>query len=233
MARKSSIVFLALLLTVAALAGAGCGKKEKPRALKETRQQKKRTTTNPADPGPAKTVTMNGRSVMEGWMKHWGFKWEGPVEKNGYSLDYKELDGDNIATSFANNVSDLAPGSVVFFKFCFVDFDGSNLAQREREIERVLATAKEKGLKLIIGNALPVRKQDGSREILTEDKKFNAFVAAKAAAASDVWVYDFTGVLAGPNGYLKPEYATDDSHPNDMAYSALDRTFFLLLASVG
>jgi hypothetical protein len=45
-------------------------------------------------------------------------------------------------------------------------------------------------------------------------------------------VYDFNGVLAGTDGYLKPEYATEDSHPNDAAYTALDAAFFPLLSDV-
>jgi len=129
-------------------------------------------------------------------------------------------------------VEGLAPGSVVFFKFCFADFDGSNLPQREHELEQVLATAKEKGLKLIVGNALPVRKQDGTPEIVSEERKFDAFLAAKAASVSDVWVYDMNSVLAGGDGFLKPEYASEDSHPNDAAFTALDVTFFPLLADV-
>jgi hypothetical protein len=228
---KRILVFgFALLLVLPALA-VGCGGSSQP-AGGDQQQVEPASGTRKAAPDPSRTVTMNGRSVMEGWMKHWGFAWEGPVEKDGYSLDYKELDGNDVPGSFAKNVEGLAPGSVAFFKFCFVDFDGSNLSQREGELEQVLATAREKGLKLIVGNALPVRKQDGSPEIVTEEKKFNEFVVKKAGSEPNVWVYDFNGVLAGTDGYLKPEYATEDSHPNDAAYTALDATFFPLLSDV-
>lgn len=215
-----------LLLAGLALAG-GCGNKEGNASVSQTPEQ-----TSPHATGTAGTVTMNGRSVMEGWMKHWGFNWEGPVEKNGYLLDYKELDGNDIAASFAKNTEGLAPGSVAFFKFCFVDFDGSNLRQRESEVEKVIQTAGERGLKLVIGNALPVRKQDGNPEILDEYMKYNEFLRQKAAGCQGVWVYDFYGVLAGPDGWLKPEYETEDSHPNDEAYSALDPSLFELLGAV-
>jgi len=222
---KRVLVSLAIisLVAVVAAAAAGCGGTAEPQGASGQKQ---------AVADPSRTVTMNGRSVGELWMKHWGFVWDGPVSKEGYFLDYKALDADNIPSSFSGNVEGLVPGSVVFFKFCFADFDGSNLSQREHELEQVLATAKEKGLKLIVGNALPVRKQDGTPEIVSEERKFDAFLAAKAASVSDVWVYDMNSVLAGGDGFLKPEYASEDSHPNDAAFTALDVTFFPLLADV-
>ena len=235
MTRKAIVVGLAVLLAVGlGLATGGCGKKEEAGGESETGRATGETgeQTEPAKPDAGRTVTMNGRSVMEGWMKHWGFTWEGPVEKNGYFLDYKELDGNDISPSFANNTEGLAPGSIAFFKFCFVDFDGSNLSQREREVEKVIQTARDRGLRLIIGNALPMRKSDGSPEILNEYRQFNAFLQQKARENQDVWVYDFYGVIAGGDGWLKPEYQTEDSHPNDKAYAALDPSFLELLGAV-
>jgi len=165
-------------------------------------------------------------------MQHWGYQGSGTVKKNGYVIAYKELDGNSIPSSFAKNVAGLAPGSVAFFKFCFVDFDGSNLARRERELDQVLATASAKGLRLVVGNALPVRKEDGNPQIVAEEKKFDEYLSQKASADPNVWVFDFNGVLAGDDGYLKPEYQTADSHPNEAAYDTLDQTFFPLLARV-
>jgi hypothetical protein len=225
---RNALSATVVLLLVAGLALAGgCGGKEAGTPAGQAPEQ-----TAPQAAGTGRTVTMNGRSVMEGWMKHWGFKWEGPVEKNGYLLDYKELDGNDIAPSFAKNTEGLAPGSVTFFKFCFVDFDGSNLRQRESEVEKVIQTAGERGLKLVIGNALPVRKQDGNPQMLGEYRQYNEFLRQKAAESQGVWVYDFYGVLAGPDGWLKPEYQTEDSHPNDEAYGALDPSLFELLSVV-
>jgi hypothetical protein len=232
---KKTIAFLVTLLLVAGLflAAGGCGKKGETgesTGANGTRGQSGETSHE--SPGPARTVTMNGRSVMELWMKQWGFKWEGPVEKNGYFFDYKELDGNDMAPSFAKNVEGLAPGSATFFKFCFADFDGSNLSQREKEVEKAIETARARGLKLIIGNALPVRKSDGSPEMIKEYKEYNDFLLRKAQENQGVWIFDFYGVLAGPDGWLKPEYQTEDSHPNDKAFTALDRPFFELLDTV-
>jgi lysophospholipase L1-like esterase len=165
-------------------------------------------------------------------MSYWGFSGEGAVKRNGYTIAYKELDGNDIAPSFASNMDGLAPGSVTFFKLCFADFDGSNLAAREKEIEQVIATAKARQLKLIIGNALPVRREEGSPEMLAEYRKYNAFLEQQAASNPDVWVYDFYGVLAGSDGFLKPEYQTEDSHPNERAYAVLDQSLFPLLDKV-
>jgi hypothetical protein len=233
--RKAIGVGLAVLLAVGlSFVAVGCKKKEEATSESRSGQPAQETggQSEPATPDAVRTATMNGRSVMEGWMKHWGFTWEGPVEKNGYFLDYKELDGNDIAPSFVNNTEGLAPGSVTFFKFCFVDFDGSNLSQRENEVDKVIQTARERELKLIIGNALPVRKSDGNPDMLDEYRKYNTFLQQKAQENQDVWIYDFYGVLAGPDGWLKPEYQTEDSHPNEKAYSALDPSFFDLLSSV-
>ena len=55
---------------------------------------------------------------------------------------------------------------------------------------------------------------------------------ACAAAGGGFCVYDFYGVLAGDDGFLKREYQTEDSHPNEKSYAALDQSFFPLLDEV-
>ena len=227
------MIRVVILLSVVALACAavGCGNGAQP-ASSETSPTAAQSTTPQVQSGTVKNVLMNGRSVMYNWMSYWGFSGEGAVRQNGYSIAYKELNADDIAPSFADNVSGLAPSSVTFFKLCFADFDGSNLAAREKEIEQVIASAKARQLKLIIGNALPVRREEGSPEMLAEYRKYNAFLDAQAASNPDVRVYDFYGVLAGADGFLKPEYQTEDSHPNERAYAVLDQSLFPLLDNV-
>jgi hypothetical protein len=233
MFRKAVVITIAVLLAVG-LGLAGCGKKEGAGGEPDTGRVNGPTGEQGSSSGAegGRTVTMNGRSVMGGWMEHWGFSWEGPVHKDGYLLDYKELNADDMAASFAENTRGLAPGAVTFFKFCFADFDGSNLSQREGEVEKVIQTARDRQLKLIIGNALPVRESDGNPEMLEEYKKFNSFLQRKDREGQQVWAYDFYGILAGEDGWLKPEYQTEDSHPNDEAYSDLDPSFFQLLKEV-
>src|SRR5450756_1770300 len=123
----------------------------------------------------------------------------------------------DMAGSFRDNVSGLPAGSVVFFKFCFADFNGENLGDLESTVDEVMDVAKERGLKLIIGNALPMNEEGGSRELVNEYKKYNAFLEKKAAENPDVWVYDFYSVLAGPDGLLKPEYDTCLLYTSDAA----------------
>jgi hypothetical protein len=230
--KKPAVLFLVLVVSLS-LAAVGCGKKEEKTeetGEKTTVEQEQKEEATETSTG--KAVLMNGRSVMEGWMKHWGYNYEGPVREHGYSLDYKELNAEDMAGSFKENISGLPPGSVVFFKFCFADFDGENLGDLESTVDGGIDIAKERGLKLIIGNALPMNEEGGSRELVNEYKKYNAFLEKKAAENPDVWVYDFYSALAGPDGLLKPEYDTGDSHPNDDAYTELDVTFFPLLDSV-
>jgi predicted small secreted protein len=232
MKKTFSLIIALLLVSCVVIAVVGCGNNEagveESSSNGESRETSERSS---GEADPSRTVVMNGRSVMEGWMEHWGYDWEGPVEKNGFFLDYKELDASDIAPSFTRNVEGLPPGTVVFFKYCFADFDGSNLSQLKQGVNEAIQAAKAGGLKLIIGNALPVRKQDGVPEMLPEYRKYNQFLE-QAAQDPDVWVYDFYGILAGGNGWLKPEYQTDDSHPNQDAYTALDPSFFELLNTV-
>lgn len=222
------------LLALAALfvCAVGCGQESEP-PEETVVEVEENGVESPAD--PARTVTMNGRSVMGGWMEHWGYDWEGPAEEGGYFFDYKELDGsdlDNMASSFAANVEGLAPGAATFFKFCFVDFQGDNIRRLESIVDSVVGTAGENSLRLVIGNALPVRRQDGSTELAAEYRAYNAYLDGIAADNENVWIYDFYGVLAGTDGFLKPEYDTGDSHLNENAYDALDVTFFPLLEEV-
>lgn len=224
------LLVLATVIAGACALSAGCG--GGGTTTEETVTPAEETGETVVSPDPARTITMTGRSVMEGWMKHWGYAWEGPVEKNGRIFDYKALDADNIVSSFKESISGLQPGSVVFFKFCFADFSGDNLAERESQVQEVVRAAKEKGLKLIIGNALPVQARDGSPELKAEYAAFNGFLDKVASENDNVWIFDFYGVLAGSDGFLSPKYETGDAHPNDQAYEVLDQTFFPLLDRV-
>ena len=230
MLRRAAAVLLVLLAVPSALS-AGCGGKVEAPLKEKASNSPPQPAGGEASPHAA-DVIMNGRSVMSAWVEHWGYTWEGPVEKHGYAIDFRELDSSDIPGSFAANVENLLPGTIAFFKYCFEDFDGSNLEQRELEVKEVIAEARGKGLRLIIGNALPVRRQDGRPEMLEEYRDFNAFLEAKAAGDPNVWVFDFYVVLAGADGFLKPEYATEDSHPNQKAYAQLDRSFFPLLDTI-
>ncbi len=234
MPKKVVVCLLVVLLALAVGIAAGCGGDGDEGPEEIVVRDVPAEESVPSDTtGPAPTVTMNGRSVMASWLESWGYDWESPVEKDGYLLDYKELSDDlsQIAGSFRKNVEGLPEGSVTFFKFCFADFYGDNLSELEGLIDEVIGIARENGLRLILGNALPVRKSDAPSGVVSEYKGYNSYLLNKSSEDS-VWVYDFYGILAGPDGYLKPEYDVGDSHLNAAAYSALDKTFFPLLDSI-
>jgi hypothetical protein len=232
--RKTVLVIVVLVFFASLLFAGGCGTKEEPApAVEQTSETASAPTTSSA-PSGGQTVHMNGRSVMYNWMKHWGCQGEGTVKKNGYTFDYKELDASelgNMSGSFASNTEGLPPGSIVFYKFCFADFSGDNLKALQDIVGKVVATAKERGFKLIVGNALPVRKQDGTPEMLKEYSAYNTWLEAKSKT-DGFTVFDQYSVLAGSDGYLNPSYETEDSHPNGEAYDAMDAKFFPLLNSI-
>lgn len=229
---KKLIAFALVLSLAVAFIACGCGGGSDTTVVETTTEDHTNDSKRPV--ATDKTVLMNGRSVMEGWMESWGYDWENPVTKQGFHLDFGQLDGDlsGIAASFEDNVAGLPEGSVVFFKFCFADFYGDNLAELEGIIDEVVDTAERNGLRLIIGNALPVRKADGSQELLYEYQAYNEYLEKLASEDEDVRVYDFYGVLSESNGFLKAEYDVGDSHLNEKAYAVLDRTFFPLLNEV-
>lgn len=237
MLKKLFILFISILLCSTLIMIIGCGGGGEPTQTDdeyvEEVQDDGESESETAITGE-NTVTMNGRSVMEGWMSHWGYDWEGPVTENGYTLDYKELDADlsNIANSFQENVENLPEESVVFFKFCFDDFYGDNLSQLEGIIDDVVQVAEVGNLKLIIGNALPKHAEDSSSELVDEYESYNSYLEEIASNHDSVWIFDFYGVLAGGNGYLKDEYDVGDSHLTEEAYEALDPGFFDLLNSI-
>jgi len=234
MGRKTVVSFILLLLLAGILLAAGCSTKEEPAPAVEQQSESAAVPVSSSASAPAGTIRMNGRSVMYNWLQHWGYQGDGTVEKNGYTFDYKELDASdigNMAGSFASNTAGLPAGSVVFFKFCFVDFSGDNLQTLEGVVDKVVATAKERGFKLIVGNALPVRKQDGSPAQISEYKAYNSWLESKSKS-DGFTVFDEYTVLAAPDGFLNPSYDTGDSHPNGEAYDAMDAKFFPLLNTV-
>lgn len=187
--------------------------------------------------GAATDVLMLGRSVMGGWFQHWGHDGTSPVEKDGFSLRYREIEGpEGIGRSASEAIREAAPGSTVFFKFCFVDFAAQDVASARAELERnkgyvdvVVSAAEERGVKLIIGNALPNVASQTNRYLVKEHRDYNAWLEQVASEHSDtVRIFDEYSVLADADGALKVSYAvgSDDAHLNETAYTAMDEAFF-------
>lgn len=188
---------------------------------------------------------MLGRSVMGGWYAHWTEDGSQPYNKDGFSLYYREIDGpDSIMDSVRSRVDeDGGRAGIVFFKLCFVDFNGddkdsarSNLKRNEGYVQKaydIVVTGA--GKKLIIGNALPQVKGATTGDLIWNHREYDKWLNEFAAThPGQVWIFDEYGILADGNGFLKKGFETsdDDSHPNDTAYTALDEGFFNLLKSI-
>ena len=190
------------------------------------------------------TIFMLGRSVMEGWFYHWG--WDGddysPVSFNGYSLYHRTVDGptgdgSNMVDSVDSIAGALPSGQKsLFFKLCFVDFEGgsqaaanANLARNQEIIEGVYDSVVEgDGIDLIIGNALPRVAADTDQYLVENHQSYNAWLDDFSDDyAGNVYIFDQYSALADSNGNLKAAYAVSasDSHLNDQGYDALDTAY--------
>lgn len=182
---------------------------------------------------------------MGGWFRHWTGDTSKPYDKNGFTLYYLEIDGpDGIMVSVKSRVEEnKSKGNIVFFKLCFVDFNGddrdsarSNLKRNEGYVQKAYdLIVKQDDKKLIIGNALPQIKKDTTDDLVWNHREYNKWIADFAAAhPGQVYVFDEYGLLSDSKGILKSGYetASDDSHPNDTGYSALDAPLFDLLKSI-
>ncbi len=179
---------------------------------------------------------MCGRSVMGGWFYHWG--WDGdsafPVGFAGRDLYYREVDSPpQIVDAARRVIRQAGPDGVVFFKLCFADFAGGDRETAEQNLEAnkdavdavVKAAQGQPGQVLLLGNALPVVKNDCDRWMVENQRAYNDYLESLASRASiRLVVVDLYGALATPEGYLNPAYASapGDSHPNEAGYDALD-----------
>lgn len=192
----------------------------------------------------AQPVLMMGRSVMEAWFVHLDpqWDWESPVVRNGFSLSYGALQTPpDIAQSACTLIREAAPGTTVFFKFCFDDFLGSEGQEGREEldaltgwVQQVADCAANQGVILIVGNALPKVASSTHADLVRQHRAFNEWLSefADGEASGVVHVFDQYGALTGTDGALRAEFSVsrEDSHLNDAAYEELDPLLFELLA---
>lgn len=182
-------------------------------------------------------VLMLGRSVMAGWFDHWG--WDGEsVSREGFVLRYGELAGPpDIADSACAYIADAPPGSIVFFKFCFVDFSAGDretadaeLAEREEQARRVAECAATRPVTLVFGNALPQTASQSNPVLVDEHRRFDEWLR-EFANENGAFVVDLNSELTDGAGSLRAEFASgpDDAHLTDVAYEALDEALFPVL----
>jgi hypothetical protein len=179
---------------------------------------------------------MLGRSVMAGWFSHWG---SDPYVSGRFLLEYHQVQPPpEIVASVQSIVDSLSScdNPAVFFKFCFVDFVGGDSVSAQTNLDTNLACIQRvydavvagRSLDLVIGNALPQVASATDPWLVWNHRQYNRRVADFAAAHPRVAVFNMYAVLADADGNLLPGYATssDDSHPNNAGYVALDAAFF-------
>ena len=241
-----SVLLVAFIFLISSFSMLGCSQtKESSRSQEETSEE---TTVDETDEETEdeqsgnQKILMMGRSVMGGWFEYWGSDTSQPVKQGDFVLYYKELETPpDIVDSAKDYVDEITDDdTIVFFKFCFDDFQAgdkseskANLSDNKKYIRQVYdAVVEERGLKLIIGNALPKVKAYTDSDLVKNHRSFNEWLEEFAEEHPDqIYIFDQYSVLTDSKGNLKSEYAMDreDSHLNEKAYSALDEDFFDLL----
>ena len=167
-ARRLATALLAVLLIGTALAFSGCvwvqGEAEQGTEPAEQSSQEDPGAILPSGRGGENPeVLMMGRSVMYGWFDHDDWDGRNELRREGYWFFYGELETPpTIADSADAYIAEVPDATILFFKLCFDDFYASddseiegNLAENLGYVEQVVATANERDMILILGNALP------------------------------------------------------------------------------
>lgn len=240
----AAVVFTLVVVVTAACPGCGGEGETLPREQPyggwegpaETPREES-TEGGGADLHGAETLHMCGRSVLGGWFEHWGWDYdpENPVRFGPRYLVYHEMYvPPEIVDSARDAASEAAEGGgAMFFKLCFDDFAGGdeysaheNLDANQEIIREVVEDAVEdKGLTLILGNALPKVREYTDEWLVWNHREYNRFLQELAGGYDgSVIILDLYGTLAAPGGWLRPEYADGpyDPHLNAAAYGALD-----------
>ena len=148
--------------------------------------------------------------------------------------DDAESNGRNMFDAVAAQ-ADPTKYDAVFFKFCFIDFDAREMTSDLREkklrqmttlVERVHGLTRERGMKLVLGTALPVQKP--AAEAIRLRRDFTDWVQAYGRSRPDVAVVDLYGPLVDAEGRMRPEFARRefDDHVNWRGFRQLDSGLF-------
>lgn len=202
-------------------------------------------------------VAMTGRSSMELWFKHWNWpypirikgtyrKW--PIRYDKFShedmyFEYHALPspvckdpqkefGQEMLNEFERILSS-RQYNIAFFKFCFVDFKVSQehikkrFDQLAKTIQGAIKIAKEKKVKLIIGNALPMPESNDSTIKL--QIQYNKWLDELDKEQGDMVVFDIFSPLVNEDGRLvkKLSRGNGDPHLGEDAFAILDKKFWI------
>ncbi len=153
---------------------------------------------------------MMGRSVMYGWFDHDDWDGRNELRREGYWFFYGELETPpTIADSADAYIAEVPDATILFFKLCFDDFYASddseiegNLAENVGYVEQVVATAKERDMILILGNALPKVRIDTTPALVETHIAYNDELERIAAENDNVYVFDQWGHPRRSSGRL-------------------------------
>jgi hypothetical protein len=237
---RVGIVLALAVVLVAALALFGCTDSEPADS-----DAGDNGSSTPAPVAGTQPVLMLGRSVMEAWFAYMDpeWDWESPIVRDGYSLMYGSMETPpDIARSACAFIRNADPDTVVFFKFCFDDFWGGSGSEGREELDNLIGWAEEvaecaadRGLILIVGNALPKVASYTEPDLIAQHRAYNEWLEGFAAGRpGEVYVFDLYGPLTGADGTLKREFSLerDDSHLNSTAYDLLTPRLLELLGRV-
>lgn len=186
-------------------------------------------------------IVLFGRSVTEGWFRHWGVQEGRGFVQGPFRLLHRTFDDGPNETRWPEQVvaalRRFGPHlQAVQFKLCFVDFtEETDLAPYQRTIEAIYRAVVERAhKKLLIGNALPNVASASPAALIGKQRAFNAWLAAFAKKHPHVHVFDQYEVLSTEKGVLDPRYAisASDAHLNELGYAALDTAYFAFLRQV-
>jgi hypothetical protein len=222
---------ISIALFLVTLVLAGCNSESNPTGPEGT------------DTGLHVSTLMCGRSVMQGWFDHWGSDGSKAVTYGSFLLYYGALwSPPDIIDSVQWQLNNVVTGNdwILFFKLCFVDFNGSSQAGAAENYDRNIGylnsvydlVVTQRGLKVIFGTALPKVSAYTTDELVWNHSLYNAWIKSFAAShPGEVYVFDMYEVLADSDGSLRTDYAVSptDSHLNASAYAALDSAFFAML----
>ncbi len=240
---KRVATFFIILLIIIATIFSGCAQ-ESTETTKKTDEDDLSEDFNKDSSDT--TILMLGRSVMSNWFDYWGSDTSVPVRQDKFLLYYGGLETPpEIANSAATQVDKYSNQvGVVFFKFCFDDFEGSsrndakaNLERNKKYVEEVYKSVVDiNNLKMIVGNALPKVSKYTESDLVWNHREYNNWLDEFAKEhEGEVYIFDQYDVLADDDGNLKTEFSINkkDSHLNSKGYAALDTPFLELLNELG
>jgi hypothetical protein len=140
--------------------------------------------------------------------------------------------GESMIKSFEDGLK-LDKYSGAFFKFCYVDYPVNSSKEKEERlsdlknvITRVHSITHARGMKLVVGNAMPLMKP--TSDTVQLQNEFNKWLIEFTKDKKDMMILDMYKPFVDKDGKLRREMARseDDTHLGEKAFQLLDKSFF-------